>query len=107
MKPPNHVWSVYDCRPRQWAAGCTASEVTEDLLLLTSQSTQLMQKQAKKRLQEEKETRELRQAVSDGHKNSKTAKTRLHEQKQDIGESICSAPAQTSTSPLLSSTPRR
>ena len=58
-----------------------------------SQSTQLMQKQAEKRLRDAKETRELRQAVADGHKNSKLAMTRLQEQKQDIGESVHSAPA--------------
>ena len=101
---PRSVGPVYDCRPLPTPQ---ASDVTDDSLLLKSQSTQLLQKQAEKRLREETETRELRQAVSDGHKNSKAAMARLQEKKQGIGESFRSAPTQTSISPLLSSTPRR
>ena len=50
-----------------------------------------MQRYAEKRLQEEKEMRDLVQQVAEGHKNSKMAKERLHEYKQNIGMSPNSA----------------
>ena len=46
---------------------------------------ELMQRYAGKRLQEEKEMRDLVQQVAEGHKNSKMAKERLQEFKQNIG----------------------
>ena len=44
-----------------------------------------MQRYARKRLQEEKEIKELVKQVADGHKNSKVAKVKLQEFKQRIG----------------------
>lgn len=44
-----------------------------------------MRRYAEKRLQEEKEVRDLVQQVAEGHKNSKTAKERLQKLKQSIG----------------------
>ena len=46
-----------------------------------------MQRYAQKRLQEEKEMRDLVQKVSEGHNNSKAAKVKLQEFKQRIGTS--------------------
>lgn len=50
------------------------------------QTAKLMQRYANKRLQEEKEMRDLVQQVADGHKNSKAAKVKLQEFKQRIGD---------------------
>ena len=50
---------------------------------------ELMRRYAEKRLQEEKDTRQLVQQVSNGHKNVKVAKQKLHAVKQRIGEYIC------------------
>lgn len=50
-----------------------------------SQTAQLMRMYAKKRLQEEKEMKELVPLVADGHKNSKAAKLKLQEIKKRIG----------------------
>lgn len=44
-----------------------------------------MRRYAEKRLQEEKEMRDLVQQVAEGHKNSKTAKEKLQKFKQSIG----------------------
>lgn len=44
-----------------------------------------MRKYAEKRLQEEKEMRDLVQQVAEGHKNSKTAKEKLQKLKHSIG----------------------
>lgn len=50
------------------------------------QTAKLMQRYANKRLQEEKEMRDLEQEMVDGHKNSKAAKVKLQEFKQQIGD---------------------
>lgn len=44
-----------------------------------------MQRYAEKRLQEEKEIKDLVQQVAGGHKNSKAAKEKLQKLKQSIG----------------------
>lgn len=44
-----------------------------------------MRRYAEKRLHEEKEMRDLVQQVTEGHKNSKMAKEKLHKFKQSIG----------------------
>lgn len=44
-----------------------------------------MRRYAEKRLQEEKEMRDLVQQVAEGHKNSKAAKEKLLKFKQSIG----------------------
>lgn len=44
-----------------------------------------MRRYAEKRLQEEKEMRDLVQQVAEGHKNSKAAKEKLQKFKQRIG----------------------
>lgn len=49
-----------------------------------------MRRYAEKRLQEEKEMRELVQQVAEGHKNSKTAKEKIQKFKQSIGTALCS-----------------
>lgn len=50
-----------------------------------SQTAELMRRYAEKRLEEEKEIKELVQLVADGHKNTKAAKERLQEMKKQIG----------------------
>ncbi|KAM9842948.1 cilia- and flagella-associated protein 99 [Aulostomus maculatus] len=56
--------------------------------LKKEETAQLMQKYAEKRLQEEKELRDLVQQVSEGHKNSKTAKEKLQKFKQNIVKEV-------------------
>ena len=55
------------------------------LLCCVSQTAQLMREYAEKRLQEEKELRDLVQQVAEGRNNSKTAKEKLQKFKQTIG----------------------
>ncbi|KAM7403051.1 hypothetical protein PAMA_003804 [Pampus argenteus] len=52
--------------------------------LKKEETAQLMQRYAERRLQEEKELRDLVQQVAEGHKNSKTAKEKLQKFKQSI-----------------------
>uniref|UniRef100_A0A3B4H456 Cilia and flagella associated protein 99 n=1 Tax=Pundamilia nyererei TaxID=303518 RepID=A0A3B4H456_9CICH len=52
--------------------------------LKKEETAQLMQRYAEKRLQEEKEIKDLVQQVADGHKNSKAAKEKLQKLKQSI-----------------------
>ncbi|XP_034432759.1 cilia- and flagella-associated protein 99 isoform X2 [Hippoglossus hippoglossus] len=52
--------------------------------LKKEETAQLMREYAEKRLQEEKELRDLVQQVAEGHKNSKMAKEKLHKFKQSI-----------------------
>ncbi|XP_042244219.1 cilia- and flagella-associated protein 99 [Thunnus maccoyii] len=52
--------------------------------LKKEETAQLMRRYAEKRLQEEKEMRDLVQQVAEGHKNSKTAKEKLQKFKQSI-----------------------
>uniref|UniRef100_A0A668AB97 Cilia and flagella associated protein 99 n=1 Tax=Myripristis murdjan TaxID=586833 RepID=A0A668AB97_9TELE len=56
--------------------------------LQKEETAQLMQRYARKRLQEEKEMRDLVQQVADGHKNTKAAKQRLQELKQSIVKEV-------------------
>uniref|UniRef100_A0A8C8CNZ2 Cilia and flagella associated protein 99 n=1 Tax=Oncorhynchus tshawytscha TaxID=74940 RepID=A0A8C8CNZ2_ONCTS len=57
-------------------------------LLKKEETAKLMQRYANKRLQEEKEMRDLVQQVADGHKNSKAAKVKLQEFKQRIVKEV-------------------
>ncbi|XP_019909458.1 cilia- and flagella-associated protein 99 isoform X2 [Esox lucius] len=57
-------------------------------LLKKEETAKLMQRYANKRLQEEKEMRDLVQQVADGHKNSKAAKRKLHEFKKRIVKEV-------------------
>ncbi|XP_040917095.1 cilia- and flagella-associated protein 99 [Toxotes jaculatrix] len=52
------------------------------------ETAQLMRSYAEKRLQEEKEMRDLVQQVAEGHKNSKSAKEKLHKFKQSIVKEV-------------------
>lgn len=54
-------------------------------LLFLPKTAQLMQKYAEKRMQEEKELKELMQQVAEGHKNSKAAGEKIQKLKQNIG----------------------
>ncbi|CAI5696572.1 cilia- and flagella-associated protein 99 isoform X2 [Oreochromis niloticus] len=56
--------------------------------LKKEETAQLMQRYAEKRLQEEKEIRDLVQQVADGHKNSKAAKEKLQKLKQSIVKEV-------------------
>ncbi|XP_071767100.2 cilia- and flagella-associated protein 99 [Centroberyx gerrardi] len=56
--------------------------------LQKEETAQLMQRYAKKRLQEEKEMRDLVQQVAEGHKNSKAAKVKLQKIKQCIVKEV-------------------
>jgi len=47
-----------------------------------------MQRYAEKRLQEEKEMRDLVRQVAEAHKNSKAAKEKIQKLKQSIGMSL-------------------
>ncbi|KAL0969057.1 hypothetical protein UPYG_G00222140 [Umbra pygmaea] len=57
-------------------------------LLKKEETAKLMQRYANKRLQEEKEMRDLVQQVADGHKNSKAAKVKLQEFKKRIVKEV-------------------
>uniref|UniRef100_A0A3Q4GNC0 Cilia and flagella associated protein 99 n=1 Tax=Neolamprologus brichardi TaxID=32507 RepID=A0A3Q4GNC0_NEOBR len=56
--------------------------------LKKEETAQLMQRYAEKRLQEEKEIKDLVQQVADGHKNSKAAKEKLQKLKQSIVKEV-------------------
>ncbi|XP_028421996.1 cilia- and flagella-associated protein 99 isoform X1 [Perca flavescens] len=56
--------------------------------LQKEETAQLMRRYAEKRLQEEKEMRDLVQQVAEGHKNSKTAKEKLQKIKQSIVKEV-------------------
>ncbi|XP_070777102.1 cilia- and flagella-associated protein 99 [Enoplosus armatus] len=56
--------------------------------LKKEETAQLMRRYAEKRLQEEKEMRDLVQQVAEGHKNSKTAKEKLQKVKQNIVKEV-------------------
>ncbi|KAM3871377.1 cilia- and flagella-associated protein 99 [Diretmus argenteus] len=56
--------------------------------LKKEETAQLMQRYAKKRLEEEKEMRDLVQQVAEGHKNSKAAKVKLQEFNQRIAKEV-------------------
>uniref|UniRef100_UPI0037E7075D cilia- and flagella-associated protein 99 n=1 Tax=Semicossyphus pulcher TaxID=241346 RepID=UPI0037E7075D len=56
--------------------------------LKKEETAELMLRYAEKRLQEEKEMRDLVQQVAEGHKNSKAAKERLQKYKQSIVKEV-------------------
>ncbi|XP_076605094.1 cilia- and flagella-associated protein 99 isoform X2 [Chaetodon auriga] len=56
--------------------------------LKKEETAQLMRRYAEKRLQDEKEMRDLVQQVAEGHKNSKTAKEKLQKFKQSIVKEV-------------------
>ncbi|XP_073343920.1 cilia- and flagella-associated protein 99 [Pagrus major] len=60
----------------------------ETAQLKKEETAQLMRRYAEKRLQEEKEMRDLVQQVAEGHKNSKTAKEKLQKFKQSIVKEV-------------------
>lgn len=53
--------------------------------VVSSQAAKQMQKYAERRMQEDKEMRDLVQQVAEGHKNSKTVQAKLRKMKQNIG----------------------
>ncbi|XP_068005823.1 cilia- and flagella-associated protein 99 isoform X1 [Melanerpes formicivorus] len=57
--------------------------------LMREQKAELMRQYAERRLQEQKETRELVQQVVEGHKNAKQAKIKLQKYKQQIVQEVC------------------
>ncbi|XP_054247650.1 cilia- and flagella-associated protein 99 [Indicator indicator] len=57
--------------------------------LMREEKAELMHQYAEKRLQEQKEMRELVQQVVEGHKNAKQAKIKLQKYKQQIVQEVC------------------
>ncbi|NWI93665.1 CFA99 protein, partial [Pitta sordida] len=57
--------------------------------LLREEKAELMHQYAEKRLQEQKEIKELVEQVMEGHKNIKQVKTKLQEYKQQIAQQVC------------------
>ncbi|KAM6071603.1 cilia- and flagella-associated protein 99 isoform 2-T2 [Theristicus caerulescens] len=57
--------------------------------LMREEKAELMRQYAEKRLQEQKETRELVEQVVEGHKNAKQAKIKLQKYKQQIVQEVC------------------
>ncbi|NWI50095.1 CFA99 protein, partial [Calyptomena viridis] len=57
--------------------------------LLREEKAELMHQYAEKRLQEQKEMKELVEQVMEGHKNIKQVKTKLQEHKQQIAQQVC------------------
>ncbi|NXA45697.1 CFA99 protein, partial [Nothocercus julius] len=57
--------------------------------LMREEKTELMHQYAEKRLQEQKEMRELVEQVVEGHKNAKQAKLKLQKYKQQIVQEVC------------------
>uniref|UniRef100_A0A8C4V2E1 Cilia and flagella associated protein 99 n=1 Tax=Falco tinnunculus TaxID=100819 RepID=A0A8C4V2E1_FALTI len=57
--------------------------------LMREEKAELMQQYAGKRLQEQKEMRELVEQVVEGHKNAKQAKVKLQKYKQQIVQKVC------------------
>ncbi|XP_027744868.1 cilia- and flagella-associated protein 99 isoform X1 [Empidonax traillii] len=56
--------------------------------LLREEKAELMHQHAEKRLQEQKEMKELAEQVMEGHKNVKQVKTKLQEYKQQIAQQV-------------------
>ncbi|NXK34075.1 CFA99 protein, partial [Piprites chloris] len=56
--------------------------------LLREEKAELMHQHAEKRLQEQKEMKELAEQVLEGHKNVKQVKTKLQEYKQQIAQQV-------------------
>ncbi|NXK24524.1 CFA99 protein, partial [Arenaria interpres] len=57
--------------------------------LMREEKAELMHQYAEKRLQEQKEVRELVEQVVEGHKNAKQAKINLQKYKQQIVQEVC------------------
>ncbi|KFU98186.1 hypothetical protein N340_08554, partial [Tauraco erythrolophus] len=57
--------------------------------LMREEKSELMHQYAEKRLQEQKEMRELVEQVVEGHKNAKQAKIKLQKYKQQIVQEVC------------------
>ncbi|NXW17566.1 CFA99 protein, partial [Circaetus pectoralis] len=57
--------------------------------LMREEKAELMNQYAEKRLQEQKEMRELVEQVVEGHKNAKQAKIKLQKYKQQIVQEVC------------------
>ncbi|XP_035403342.1 cilia- and flagella-associated protein 99 isoform X1 [Cygnus atratus] len=57
--------------------------------LMREEKAELMHQYAEKRLQEQKEMRELVEQVVEGHKNAKQAKLKLQKYKQQIVQEVC------------------
>ncbi|NWW42422.1 CFA99 protein, partial [Pedionomus torquatus] len=57
--------------------------------LMREEKAELMHQYAEKRLQEQKEVRELVEQVMEGHKNAKQAKIKLQKYKQQIVQEVC------------------
>ncbi|XP_061849206.1 cilia- and flagella-associated protein 99 [Colius striatus] len=57
--------------------------------LMREEKAELMHQYAEKRLQEQKEMRELVEQVMEGHKNAKQAKVKLQKFKQQIVQEVC------------------
>ncbi|XP_065693115.1 cilia- and flagella-associated protein 99 isoform X1 [Patagioenas fasciata] len=57
--------------------------------LMREEKAELMHQYAEKRLQEQKEMRELVEQVVEGHKNAKQAKIKLQKYKQQIVQEVC------------------
>ncbi|XP_042664344.1 cilia- and flagella-associated protein 99 isoform X1 [Tyto alba] len=57
--------------------------------LMREKKAELMHQYAEKRLQEQKEMRELVEQVVEGHKNAKQAKIKLQKYKQQIVQEVC------------------
>uniref|UniRef100_A0A663DJX4 Cilia and flagella associated protein 99 n=1 Tax=Aquila chrysaetos chrysaetos TaxID=223781 RepID=A0A663DJX4_AQUCH len=57
--------------------------------LMREEKAELMNQYAKKRLQEQKEMREMVEQVVEGHKNAKQAKIKLRKYKQQIVQEVC------------------
>ncbi|XP_064367589.1 cilia- and flagella-associated protein 99 isoform X1 [Dromaius novaehollandiae] len=57
--------------------------------LMREEKAELMHQYAEKRLQEQKEMRELVEQVVEGHKNAKQAKVKLQKYKQQIVQEVC------------------
>ncbi|XP_010139755.1 PREDICTED: cilia and flagella associated protein 99 [Buceros rhinoceros silvestris] len=57
--------------------------------LIREEKAELMHQYAEKRLQEQKEMRELVEQIVEGHKNAKQAKIKLQKYKQQIVQEVC------------------
>ncbi|XP_062430633.1 cilia- and flagella-associated protein 99 isoform X2 [Rhea pennata] len=57
--------------------------------LMREEKAELMHQYAEKRLQEQKEMRELVEQIVEGHKNAKQAKLKLQKYKQQIVQEVC------------------
>ncbi|KAK9533666.1 hypothetical protein VZT92_008771 [Zoarces viviparus] len=89
--------AMIECRHLEGRINYEAAAIARTRLMERNQKTaqlkkeetaQLMRRYAEKRLQEDKEMRDLVQQVAEGHKNSKTAKEKLQKFKQSIVKEV-------------------